>query len=156
MTMATEIRSQFLSLTDRDQRIGKALQSARKQRGMPGYDPRELLQLIREWSRPLKEVPTYALGYCFDDAVASHNPDSPFEVAEVVRIWRGLSEMARSELYESSAAMAVPPGPRCVYCDGGGLMRVRVVACRWPRVPFEPVRFITEPVAWESSERLKV
>jgi hypothetical protein len=152
MTTATEIQSQFISLSDREQRIGKLLQSSRKQRGMPGYDPRELLQLIREWSRPLKEVPTYALGHCFDRAIAIHNPQSPFEVAEVVRVWREMSETTRNGLYESSAITALPPGPPCAFCNNGGLMRVRVVACRWPRLPFEPIRFITEPVKWESCE----
>lgn len=152
MMNAVEIKDLYTALSDRDQQIGKLLQSARKQRGMPGYDPRELLQLIREWSRPLERIPPYALQYCFDSAVALHDNRAPFEVSEVVRVWREASESTRERLDESSALVALPPGPPCVYCDNRGMMRVRIVACRWPRLPFEPIRYITEPVEWNSRE----
>lgn len=152
MMTAADIKSQFTELSDREQQIGKLLQSARKQRGMPGYDPRELLQLVREWSRPLASVPLYALQHCFDGAIAIHDSRAPFEVSEVVRVWREMSETTRNRLFESSVVASLPPGPPCAYCNNGGLMRVRIIACRWPRLRFEPIRYITEPVEWSSRE----
>ena len=146
---AQRITEIFSALTEFESEIGTCLQISRKQRGMPGYDPRELLQMVKAWTRILAGVPLYAIPASFDEAIANHELNTPFEAAEVVHAWRGMSEAQRQALYEQSGPrLALPAGPPCRWCNGRGRMRVRWVGCYLPRT--EPVERMLEPVFWDS------
>jgi hypothetical protein len=143
---ADDIRALYVALTDRERTIGKLLDETSSQRGLPALDKIDRLIRIKDALPILEDVPDYALRECFKRAVKQHDYRHPFQMSEVAAAWRDLPAADKESLYRESAR-ALPPGPGCCWCNGSGLMRVRIGACHWPRRANGP--YILEPVPWD-------
>lgn len=121
ITVSPEIISAFQHMSEWQRLLGSCLQASRSQRDLPPYSLADLLVKIEDWQRPLVGIQPYALQYCFDKALEIHG-DGPFQVGNVARIWREMSETTKQQLFTESVAGKALTGPPCEWCNGTNIM----------------------------------
>jgi hypothetical protein len=119
------VRQAYAALTVRKKEIGRLLDAVQQNRRMPALDPVDRLLAIASIEPVLEDVPDYAIAECFKRALKDHHCDGPFQIGEVVKAWREMTEGTRTALYEAYAKHpSLPAGPPCEWCDDRGWKRV--------------------------------
>src|SRR6185503_16149355 len=116
----TNLEKMYATLNERQRLIAALIDIVQSQRGLPTIDDIGRLIRIRDWEPILEDVPTYSIAYCFKQAVKQHLDDRPFGAPDVLRVWVQSAETTREEIRSKFAPPALPQGPPCNYCDGGG------------------------------------
>lgn len=135
--VSSEIISAFQRMSEGQRLLGSCLQASRSQRDLPPYSLADLLVKIEDWQRPLAGIQPYALQYCFDKALEVHG-DGPFQVGNVARIWREMSETTKQQLFTRSVAGKALTGPPCEFCNGTNIMYrdKNGAALKWAEIGF--------------------
>jgi hypothetical protein len=121
-----KLKDHFQQLSDKAKALYNILRETHRNRGLGELAAAEALIRAESAEKDLREVPLWALDHCFTLARNDHNPDSPFQLCEVVQAWRrfkgdnGESTRVYSEWMAAHSKTALPAADakECVLCGG--------------------------------------